>query len=82
MKNSSFESEMEDEDDEEKNGNDLDLSKTIKEIPQHPKWCPDCLGKGKRSKVKIFNLNEEKEAIYMCTNMKVKYTWGYVINML
>ena len=43
----------------------------MKNVPIHPKWCPECLQKGQRSKVKIFNLNEDKEAIYMCTNMKV-----------
>jgi hypothetical protein len=45
---------------------------TTKEVPRHPKWCPDCLGKGQRSQVKIFSLNEEKEAIYMCSNMQVR----------
>ena len=71
MKNSSFETKMED-DGEEKEDNNLVESRAIKEIPRHPKWCPDCLGKGQRSKVKIFSLNEDGEAIYMCSNMKVK----------
>ena len=71
MKNSSFETKMGD-DGEEKEDNNLVESRAIKEIPRHPKWCPDCLGKGQRSKVKIFSLNEDGEAIYMCSNMKVK----------
>ena len=45
--------------------------KGLREVPRHPKWCPDCLGKGQRSEVKIFNLNEDNEAIYMCSNMQV-----------
>ena len=49
--------------------------RTLKEVPRHPKWCPDCLGKGQRSQVKIFNLNEEKEAIYMCSNMQVRHIY-------
>ena len=40
-------------------------------VPLHPKWCPECLGKGIRSKVKVFNLNADQDAIYMCTNMQV-----------
>ena len=71
MKNTSFDSKMEDEE-EEKDGINVVDSKTIKEIPRHPKWCPECLGKGQRSKVKIFSLNEDGEAIYMCSNMKVR----------
>ena len=49
-----------------------DPPRLVGEVPRHPKWCPDCLGKGQRSKVKIFNLNEDKEAIYMCSNMQVR----------
>ena len=71
MKNTSIETKMEDEEGK-KVGIDVVDSKTIKEIPRHPKWCPECLGKGQRSKVKIFSLNEDGEAIYMCSNMKVR----------
>ena len=44
----------------------------VGDVPRHPKWCPDCLGKGRRSSVKIYRLNEKKEAIYMCSNMEVR----------
>ena len=72
MKNSSFEANMQD-DGEEKDGISLAKTNKIKEIPRHPKWCPDCLKKGQRSKVKIFSINENGESIYMCSNMKVRY---------
>ena len=60
------------ENDEENAKESSNLKIKPKEIPRHPKWCPDCLGKGQRSQVKIFNLNEEREAIYMCSNMQVR----------
>ena len=41
-------------------------------VPLHPKWCPECLGKGLRSKVKVYNLNADQDAIYMCPNMQVR----------
>ena len=72
MKNSSFEDNMQD-DGEDKDGISLAKTNEIKEIPRHPKWCPDCLKKGQRSKVKIFSINENGESIYMCSNMKVRY---------
>ena len=50
-------------------------NKSVGEVPRHPKWCPDCLRRGQRSKVKIFNLNENKEAIFMCSNMQVRKTF-------
>ena len=71
MKNTSIETKMEDEVGEKEGIDGVD-SKTIKEIPRHPKWCPECLKEGQRSKVKIFSLNEDGEAIYMCSNMKVR----------
>ena len=45
-------------------------------VPLHPKWCPECLGKGIRSKVRVYNLNSDQDAIYMCPNMQVRYIFA------
>ena len=31
-----------------------------------PKHCPECLGRGEKRKVKIFQINLEGEAVLMC----------------
>ena len=31
-----------------------------------PKHCPECLGRGEKRKVKMFQINLEGEAVFMC----------------
>lgn len=40
-------------------------------VPKHPKYCPDCKARGKTSRVRIYHLNMEKDAIFMCEDTQV-----------